>query len=513
MRALLLVPKGSRLTGFLVGFLRGMGYEPFVLSTATADGGLAFAQVCTDLGVENAVSTYSALPAAEVLQQVAALPDCALCFTVADGLRHAMALANEAIGAHDISPDSALLALDKYLMRRRLVERGLTTVRPYLLSDPQLRERLERGERHMVKPRRGAASLCTRAVSSWPEAAEALAEFERGTDAADQWGEFFHDNELIAETFFEGRELSFEILRQGGRTVLAVEHEKPVLEFTDRTVLEWAFTSPAVSLSGEQLRAARECAEAGLDALDLHAGCYHVEVRVDEDAVCELVEINPRVGGGFLYDSVRLQYDRSLGHDWVNLLVGNPLPQALGERRCGTYLQNLYPEPGRPVLGTVADPQLPEPDMFSLIFELGRAARPDRADRAAMALWRTDLATHRETVERLVERPYVSFVYPTGLTGRPLVLVFDPSGESPQVPDRERHDVVVFHSGALPEGLAGVAATHAVPSWSDAEGAAERVLAVCAGHKVAGTFAGTKQAEPVLRMVRERLGLAAAVTA
>ena len=84
----------------------------------------------------------------------------------------------------------------------------------------------------MCLTKSGAASLCTRAVSSWPEAAEALAEFERGTDPADQWGEFFHDNELIAETFFEGRELSFEILRQGGRTVLAVEHEG-ALHLTD----------------------------------------------------------------------------------------------------------------------------------------------------------------------------------------------------------------------------------------------------------------------------------------
>ena len=38
-------------------------------------------------------------------------------------------------------------------------------------------------------------------------------------------------------------------------------------------------------------------------------------------------------------------------------------------------------------------------------------------------------------------------------------------------------------------------------------------VSVGAGREVAGTYAGTKLAEPVLRMVRERLGLAAAVTA
>lgn len=517
MRALLLVPKGSRLTGHLVGFLREMGYEPFVLSTATADGGLAFTEVCAGLGVEHAVSSSAVLPEAEMLDVLARLDGCAFCFTVADGLRHAMAVANQAIGANDISPDAAMLALDKHLMRRRLAERGLTTLRPYQLADPQLRERLDRGERHVVKPRRGAASLCTRVVTSWAQAAEQLAEFERGTDAGDQWEEFFSGNELVAETYFEGSELSFEVLRQDGRTVLAAEHEKPVLEFTDRTVLEREFTAPAVRLTPEQVRAARRCVDASLDALDLVAGCYHVEVRVDAAAACEIVEVNPRVGGGFLYDSVLAQFDRSLGHDWVNLLVGNRLPAQPPQRRCGVHLQNLYPEPGRPVLGMVPNPQLPEPASFSRIFELGRAGRPDRADRAAMAMWRTDLASHRETVEALIGHDYVSFVYPTGLTGRPLFLVLQPAGEAPRViadADRDGHDVVVFHTGALPEGLVTVAATHQVPSWSNVDDATERVLAVCAGHQVAGSYAGVADGvEPAAethRRVRERLAVATA---
>jgi biotin carboxylase len=411
VRALLLVPRGSRLTGFLVGFLREMGFEPFVLSTALGDGADAFTRACADLGVEHAVSDSVALSAGELLDRVAALPGCAFCFTVADGLRHAMAVANQAIGARDISPDAALGTLDKHLMRRRLAEHGLTTLSPFKLSDPDLRSRLDRGEKHIVKPRRGAASLCTRSVTSWDEVVAAVTEFERGTDAGDQWGEFYRDNELVAETFFEGSELSFEVLRQDGRTVLAVEHEKPVLEFTDRTVLERGFASPAVRLTPGQLRAARECAESGLAALELDQGCYHVEIRVDETDACELVEINPRVGGGFLYDSVKLQYGRSLGHEWVDLLVGRRLPAETGDRRCGTYLQNLYPEPGRPVLDMVPDPQLPEPVQFSRIFEPGRAARADRADRAAMAIWRTDLATHAETVALLAARDYVSFVY------------------------------------------------------------------------------------------------------
>jgi hypothetical protein len=216
-----------------------------------------------------------------------------------------------------------------------------------------------------------------------------------------------------------------------------------------------------------------------------------------------------------LYESVLTQFERSLGHDWVDTIVGKPLPPTAGDRRCGIYLQNQYPEPGRQVLAIVADPRLPEPAQFSRVFGPGRIARADRADRAATAMWKTELADHRETVAGLVGHRYASFVYAKGLTGRPLLLVFEPTAATlPLIEraDRDGHDVVVFHTGPLPDenpdALGAVAASHALDSWADAGSCADRIVAACAGHEVAGSHCEHEPAAAAHRLVRERLGLA-----
>jgi biotin carboxylase len=345
-----------------------------------------------------------------VVRQALDIPDCRFCFTFWDGQRLAMAAANQAVGAHDVAPDAVLRALDKHVMRRTLVERGLSSLQPFRLDDPQLRELLDRGERHIVKPRRGAASLCTRAVTSWAQVAEHVAAFERGPGDNDLYAEFFRDNELVAETFFAGREVSFEVIRQGGATVLASDHERTVLDFAAETVLERGFASPPVLVPGEHVQAARELAESALDVLDLGEGCYHVEVSVDPDGACEIIEVNPRLGGQFMFDSVRLQHGRSLLDDWIDVLVGTPLPPP-GPRRCGTYYQAHYLTPGREVLGIEKDQTLPAPEIFSEVCKPGAVARADREELGAMTIWKTDLDTHQETVATLVDHEYCSFVY------------------------------------------------------------------------------------------------------
>jgi biotin carboxylase len=451
----------------------------------------------------------------EVLERALAVPDCMFCFTFWDGQRRAMALANQALGAHDVSPAAVQSTLDKHIMRRTLAEHGLTSLRPFVLSDPELRERLDRGERHIVKPRRSAASLCTRAVNSWAQVRQQVEAFERGAYGDDLLAEFFRDNELIAETFFPGREVSFEVVRQSGRTVLASDHERTVLDFAAETVLERGFASPPVFLAESTVHSARTLGDQALDALDLGEGCYHVETSVGEDGRCEIIEVNPRLGGQYMWDSVRLQHGRSLLDDWIDGLVGRPLEPA-GPRRCGTYYQAHYLQPGRQVLGMRLDEDLPAPELFSPMFQEGMVGRVDREDLGAMTIWTTDLATHRETVATLVDREYCTFVYAKGLTGRPLFLVFEPTNHMYSVieaADRMGFDVVVFHtlpilsSGPYAVGRAGIALSHRMPSWEDPDAWFAAVLDVCAGREVAGTYAAQEIALPLEARVQEHFGL------
>lgn len=515
MRALLLVHQGSRLTPSLVKLLREKGFEPFVLSSATFDEAETFSAVAAELDVEYHVSESVALTVDEVLAAARELEGCRFCFTVWDGQRVAMARANEVLGATDAPASAIELALDKHLLRVELVARGLSDLRPLRVGDVELRERLDVGERHILKPRRGTASLCTRVVSSWDEVEQAMARFSGGPGEEDAFVEFYDGNELIAETFFDGGELSFELIRQDGRSVVSLDHERTVLEFTGETVLERAWSSPPVLLTPEQVELARAFTDRVLDQLGIADGCYHVEVRVGADDHCELIEINPRAGGQFVVESVRVQLDRSMGYDWIDTLTGTPVAPA-GERSCGTFFQTHFLEPGRQLLGLERNPRLPAPEVFA---ELPKPDVPVRGDReviGAMSLWKTDLGTHRETVDALLAEEYCSFIYAKGLTGRPLFLVFEPTNHLYPVceaADRKGYDVVAFHSlplatwGPYAGARHNIALAVPIPTWDDMDACFQQVLDVCAGHEMAGSYAALELLLEFDSRVQERLGL------
>jgi predicted ATP-grasp superfamily ATP-dependent carboligase len=323
-----------------------------------------------------------------------------------------MAEINGRLGAIDVPPERVHAAQDKYLVRARLRDAGQSAIDSRRLDDPELRVRLERGERYIVKPRRGSGSLFTQPVSSFGEVEKLAAAFRRGTTAGDIYEEFFVDNELIAESYFDGREISLEMLRQGGRTLFVCEHEKSVLTLSASAVLERGLSSPAVGISAPDLARGTELATRTLDLLQLGDGCYHVELRMNDARQWEIIEVNPRIGGGFIFDSVRHQYDRSLVADWIEVLSGRPVPDiAPGPRRCGTYLQVNYAEAGRTIATLERNDRLPAPAMFIEVMKPGAVARGDREDIGAMSLWLTSLDTHSALVATLVANEYVTFQY------------------------------------------------------------------------------------------------------
>jgi len=515
MRALLLVHQGSRATSALVHLVREKGFEPFVLSSATFDGGHQLGKVCSDLGVDYHVSDSVVLTNDEVLDKARELPECRFCLTIWDGQRVAMALANALLGATDAPADALALSLDKHELRRALVARGLSRLHPFRIDDAELRERVERGERYIVKPRRGSASLCTRLVHSWADVEAAVAGFERGAAENDLFVEYFIDNELIAETYFDGGELSFELIRQNGRSVISVDLERTGLEFTAETVRERLFASPPILLSAEQVAAAQAFTDEVLDTFGLDNGCYHVEVRVDADLRCEIVEINPRAGGQVVAECVRLQLGRSVGDDWVDTLLGRPVPDAEPRTR-GIAFQLQYVEPGRQVLGLEHNPRLPTPVILGEQARTGDVARGDREVFASVSLWTTDLDTHQETATALLAEDHISVLYAKGLTGRPLFLVFEPTNHLYRVieaADRRGCDVVVFHTlplvtaGPYAAARHGIAHTVQVPSWDDVDACFERVLEVCEGSEVAGTYAALELLLPFDSRVQAHFGL------
>ncbi|MFC0548635.1 ATP-grasp domain-containing protein [Kutzneria chonburiensis] len=500
MRALLLVRRGAPLTRSHVHTLRRKGFEPYVLTSRPADGGEQFRRMCAQIEVEHAIAEGVAITSDEVAAVVKAVDGLVFCLTQADSLRPLMAEANRLLGAPDASPEALRTALDKHLMRKAID----TTIDSLKLSDPTLRARIDAGETFVVKPRRGVGSLCVGLVRTWDDVEKLRQAFDEGPGHADMMAEYFADNELIAESFFDGREISLEIVRQGGVDKIVVDHDKTLIEFGADTVLERGMASPVTIVTDEELDNAKVVAQHAMDTLGLTDGGYHVELRVDAEGSTEIVEINPRIGGGMVWESINAQYGRSVTDDWIDVLAGTPVTP-LGERRCGTYAQLAYPREQRQLLGVNRNPAMPDPEIYDELITPGEVPIAHREHFGALVLWETALATHGEEVKALVPVEYCEFVYSPGLSGRPVLLVLEPDWDTLRAAVAvDGVDVVVCHQGPVvvtPEYddiRDGLALLVRVPDWSTVDG----IIDALAGAEIADIMAPhdvTRQAEARLR--------------
>jgi len=299
---------------------------------------------------------------------------------------------------------------DKYVARELLRAAGLSHLRAYRLDDPALPSALASGERHIARPRRGAGALLTAVNTSHEQARALQARLTTRAEAGDMFSEFFGDNEIFVEPFFEGREFSVEMIRSRGETVFRCWHEKTDMRVSSSTILECAFASPCVSVTPDDIEQGNRFCESAMRVLAMDEGCFHVEVLRNAAGQWELIEVNARPGGGLVAESVFQRYGGRMGADWVDLLAGRPL----GERRpasCGTYFQFGYPAEGRRIAQVSERSDVPAPHIYAKLLDVGSIARTDREDFATMCLWRTALSTHADEVQALSRSEYVQFSY------------------------------------------------------------------------------------------------------
>jgi len=350
-------------------------------------------------------------------------------------------------------------------------------------------------------------------ATAWADITPLAVAFARGPGDADMLAEYFTGNELIAETFFEGEELSVDVVRQSGANRVTAVHGKAGLEFRDGTVLELGHVSPPTNVAAAQAERVVEFATEVLDTLDLTDGCYHVEVRIDERDECELIEINPRVPGHLLWDSIRLRFgNHSIIDDWVDVLagveVGDPGPPV-----CGTYMEVAYPaNDGRQVIGYRRNPLHPSPAVDSIGVSPGMPEISYREEPASQVVWTTDLARHAEQVGVLMSEPYTRFVYAKPVSG-PVVVALQPSAQTYGVASDV--DWLILNQGRLSmpaeyvEVLDRVTGVHHVPDWTDTDAAVAAVLAAIGDTPVTQVLAGAPEAAEVADAVRGKLSLSA----
>lgn len=326
-----------------------------------------------------------------------------------EGYRLLMADLNERLGARDSSVDSLRLCLNKYALRQFLLRQELSDVACHLLDGTNVPD-LDPSRRWFVKPVRGASSFAAflledhNALAALPTLQEQM-RGDRRMSAI-----FMGEYDFVAEEYVEGPEFSFETVLVDGVHHLCV-HEKARVDRLERTTLEAMSVSPPISVSGEVLARGADHVSRCLEALGhrgLTAGALHVEAKywTSRDR-WEIIEVNPRMGGSMINESVDRITGESVLDIWMETLITadtelGQLTSRLAESSQLATLANgavpratvflsKYGEKGRTIKSILFDPADRAPALLKMHAAPGTSLEDsDRAICLMDALWDVD---------------------------------------------------------------------------------------------------------------------------
>ncbi len=350
---------------------RRLGYTVLAVDVNPDAPGLAAADhaAAIDLAAADAVLGYARQ---QGVDGIAALND----YGVATA-----ATVCQALGLPGLSPQAARIATDKELMRRRWDEAGL----------PNPRWRLARNvaECFLAVGEIGLPVVLKPAVSMG--GARGVSVVADEGEVANAWAfatSFYDDQRVLVEECLNGSEHSAELLVSGGRARLLALSDKiktPPPARVDANVLY-----PS-ALDVNALREVERVFCAAVEALEIEAGCCHVEGCVLPNGTVKLFELGARPGGGGTPEPI-VPWVTGVNEleAYLRICVGDDPGNLAPSRARGCNYHFVLPRPGRvtAVRGWEAvrrDPRVLDAEVF---VRPGDMVRPVRvgADRAGFII-------------------------------------------------------------------------------------------------------------------------------
>lgn len=226
------------------------------------------------------------------------------CFTTFENYRVFMSRVNRILGVNDISETSLKNLIDKYKLRNSLYSNALSSSDARIVTE---NFKLDSKIKYFIKPRIGIGSISTKRVFG-NLSNEEIKEMKENIKRDSASILYNPQNELICEKYFEGREYSVELLIHNSEVYIFAVHEKKIKE-CDYTVVEELFISPPRMLKNEELGQLYEFVENVCKVMKLSFGAYHFELKYLDNQKWEIIEVNPRVGGGLINASTKYRID------------------------------------------------------------------------------------------------------------------------------------------------------------------------------------------------------------
>ncbi len=322
--------------------LRELGHLPVLVSgKLTAD---AAARVAPHVGAMLEVpDPYDAVALEHACRQLAGgIPAAVLSWY--DGTVVPAALAAGRLGVDRAPARGLALARNKYAMRRRLAQAGLTGPAFALIADAAQAGDIAAavGLPAIIKPVNGTGSSLVRRVDSVAELAEAYRQlaarapylldglFTHPVDDPDGDRPVDPGREFLVEGCLTGREYSAETIVRAGRA----EHVVLMEDFlADDRFFELGFAWPPPELSAGRQEEFRQVFDRALSALELDNTSANVALIDDERRGPTIVEINAgRPGGQMMGVLARVAAGVDLTAEYLALALGLSTPQRAGAR-------------------------------------------------------------------------------------------------------------------------------------------------------------------------------------
>lgn len=256
-----------------------------------------------------------------------------ICTIGSDVAAPTVAYVAEQMGLPGNRYDAAVRAHDKHLMREALVAAGVDCPKYITVSGERLTVKgMELPL--IVKPSDRSGSLGVKKITRREELEAAVQEAERLSIAG----------EALVEEFIDGREISVEMISQGG-----VHH---ALQITDKVTtgaphfVELAHHQPS-TLPPETQAHIFAITRRALDALGLTDGASHSEYKITDAGRIVVMEIGGRMGGDFIGSHL---VQLSTGYDFlrgvIEVALGQPVtPHPVLRAHSGVYfLSAVTPE-------------------------------------------------------------------------------------------------------------------------------------------------------------------------
>lgn len=299
---------------------RALGYRPVLLTGAPA----RYAYAAADRIETRVLDTSDEAALLHACGELHARQGVAGVTTSSDYYVATAAMVAAALGLPGPDPDALRAVRDKETQRRRLAAAGVPV--PAARGASSVAEAREAamalGLPVVVKPVMGSGSNGVRLCASPEEVAAhagallAREHNERGLPVP---------RRILVESLATGQEYSVEILSRAIAGVTRKHLGAPPCFVESGHDYPAPIPDPLAASLGEVARAA-------VDALGLSWGPAHVELRATEDGP-RIIEVNPRLAGGFIPELVRHASGIDLIEQTMRLVTGQPVTLAPVARR------------------------------------------------------------------------------------------------------------------------------------------------------------------------------------